>query len=154
MDMSLKIYTDGGCSGNPGPGGWAYVMITQTPEGNQIISQDKGAEKNTTNNRMELTAVIMALRFLKTGINSACKAVVYTDSQYVQRGITEWIHTWKKNAWRTSGKSPVKNKDLWMELDSLAGALPLKWEWVKGHAGNEYNELCDAMTQEAITLIK
>ena len=154
MEMSLKIYTDGGCSGNPGPGGWAYVMITQTPEGNQIISQDKGSEKGTTNNRMELTAVIMALRALKTGINSACQAVVYTDSQYVQKGITEWIHTWKKNAWRTSSKSPVKNKDLWIELDSLAGELSLKWEWVKGHAGNEYNELCDAMTQEAIAEIK
>ncbi|MCL2442330.1 MAG: ribonuclease HI [Treponema sp.] len=152
--MSLKIYTDGGCSGNPGPGGWAYVMITNISQGEQIIAQDKGAEKGTTNNRMELTAVIMALRVLKTSANASCQAVIYTDSQYVQKGITEWIHTWKKNAWRTSGKSPVKNKDLWMELDSLADKLHLKWEWVKGHAGNEYNELCDAMTQEAIAEIK
>ena len=156
MDASLKIYTDGGCSGNPGPGGWAYVMVTQTFQGAQIAAKDMGSEKETTNNRMELTAVIMALRALKImnnpqgSSNLPRQAAVLTDSQYVQKGITEWIHTWKRNSWRTSDKSPVKNRDLWEELDAIASEFPLKWEWVKGHAGNEFNEMCDAMTQEAI----
>jgi len=154
MDTPLKIYTDGGCSGNPGPGGWAYVIVKQTFQGEQIITQDKGGEKDTTNNRMELTAVIMALRALKTTDNTPRQATVYTDSQYVQKGITEWIHTWKRNAWRTADKKPVKNQDLWIELDSIASEFPLYWEWIKGHAGNEYNELCDAMTQEAIAEIR
>lgn len=149
-EASLKIYTDGGCSGNPGPGGWAYVMVRQTFQGGQVIAKNKGGEKGTTNNRMELTAVIMALRALKTMTDVPRQAVVYTDSQYVQKGITEWIRNWKRNEWRTADKKPVKNQDLWMELDSIAGEFPLKWEWVKGHAGNEYNEMCDAMTQEAI----
>ena len=153
MDAPLKIYTDGGCSGNPGPGGWAYVMVQQTFQGEQVIAKDKGSEKDTTNNRMELTAVIMALRALKTMTDVPRQAAVYTDSQYVQKGITEWIRNWKRNAWRTADKKSVKNQDLWMELDSLANEFPLKWEWVKGHAGNEYNEMCDAMTQEAIALV-
>jgi len=152
MDEALGIYTDGGCSGNPGPGGWAYVMVIQTFGDTQIIAKNKGAEKETTNNRMELTAVIMALRALKSlqEKNIPRQAALYTDSQYVQRGITEWIHTWKRNSWRTSDKKAVKNQDLWIELDSIAGEFALQWKWVKGHAGNEYNELCDAMTQEAI----
>jgi ribonuclease HI len=154
MDTSLRIYTDGGCSGNPGPGGWAYVFVLQTFQGKQIITQNKGSEKNTTNNRMELTAVIMALRALKTKPDVPRQAAVYTDSQYVQKGITEWIHTWKRNAWKTSDKKPVKNKELWEELDLLANEFPLRWEWIKGHAGNEFNELCDTMTQEAIAEIK
>jgi len=149
-DASFKIYTDGGCSGNPGPGGWAYVMVRQTFQGVQVIAKEKGSEKNTTNNRMELTAVIMALRALKTRTDVPRQTAVLTDSQYVQKGITEWIRNWKRNAWRTADKKPVKNQDLWMELDSLAGEFPIQWEWVKGHAGNEYNEMCDAMTQEAI----
>jgi len=154
MDAPFRIYTDGGCSGNPGPGGWAYVMVQQTFQGTQIIAQDKGAEEGTTNNRMELTAVIMALRALKTMKDVPRQAAVLTDSQYVQKGITEWIRTWKRNSWRTSDKSPVKNKDLWVELDSLASEFPLKWEWVKGHAGNIFNEMCDAMTQEAISELR
>ena len=148
MDASIKIYTDGGCSGNPGKGGWAYVIIRQTPLGEEIIRKQQGAEKNTTNNRMELTAVIEALRALKT--IEQHQAVLYTDSQYVQKGIGEWIHNWKRNSWRTSDKKPVKNQDLWMELDSLAADLSISWEWVKGHAGNKYNEMCDSMTQAAI----
>jgi len=152
-EASLRIYTDGGCSGNPGPGGWAYVMVQQTFQGGHVIAKDKGSEKDTTNNRMELTAVIMALRALKTMTDVPRQAAVLTDSQYVQKGITEWIRNWKRNAWRTADKKPVKNQDLWMELDSLANEFPLKWEWVKGHAGNEYNEMCDAMTQEAIALV-
>ena len=154
MEASFKIYTDGGCSGNPGPGGWAYVMVQQTFQGTQIIAKNKGSEKNTTNNRMELIAVIEALRALKTVNNVPRQAALYTDSQYVQKGITEWIRAWKRNSWRTSDKKPVKNQDLWMELDSLNSEFPLQWEWVRGHAGNEYNEICDAMTQEAIAEIK
>jgi len=151
MDTGLKIYTDGGCIGNPGPGGWAFVMILDTFQGEKMVAQDKGAEKETTNNRMELTAVIKALRTLKISDGFPRKASLYTDSQYVQKGITEWIHTWKRNSWRTSDKKPVKNKDLWTELDYLAEEFSINWEWVKGHAGNHYNEMCDKMTQEAIS---
>jgi ribonuclease HI len=150
METPLKIYTDGGCSGNPGPGGWAYVIIIKTFQGENIIAEDKGSQKETTNNRMELTAVIEALRALKTMNDVPRQVSVYTDSQYVQKGITEWIRNWKRNSWRTSDKTPVKNKDLWMELDSLTGDFVINWEWVRGHAGNEYNERCDRMTQEAI----
>jgi len=149
-ETSLRIYTDGGCSGNPGPGGWAYVMVQQTFQGEQTLAKNKGSEKGTTNNRMELTAVIMALRALKTMKDVPRQAAVITDSQYVQKGITEWIRKWKRNDWKTADKKPVKNQDLWMELDALASEFPLKWEWVKGHAGNKYNEMCDEMTQEAI----
>ena len=153
METPLKIYTDGGCSGNPGPGGWAYIMVTDTFEGNTILAQDQGSEKNTTNNRMELSAVIAALRMLRTMDNASCKATVYTDSQYVQKGITGWIRNWKRNSWRTSDKKPVKNQDLWKELDALATELSPGWEWVSGHSGIEFNELCDRMTQDAIRSI-
>jgi ribonuclease HI len=125
-------------------------MVQRTFQGEQIIAKDKGSEKKTTNNRMELTAVIMALRALKTMNDLPGQMAVYTDSQYVQKGITEWIRAWKRNSWKTSDRKPVKNQDLWAELDSLNGEFPLQWEWVKGHAGNEYNEICDAMTQTAI----
>ena len=150
MDEGLNIYTDGGCSGNPGPGGWAYVMVTHTFQSAQITAKDKGFVKDTTNNKMELTAVIMALRALKKMTSAPGQTTIFTDSQYVQKGITEWIHGWKRNSWKTSDKKPVKNKDLWTELDELAAELPIKWKWVKGHAGNEFNEICDEMTQEAI----
>jgi ribonuclease HI len=155
METSLKIYTDGGCSGNPGPGGWAYVMVTETFQGSRVVEEKVGGEKDTTNNRMELRAVIESLRALKAANADPQRALprnalICTDSQYVQKGITDWIHKWKKNAWRTSNKKPVKNQDLWSELDSLAGELTLGWEWVKGHAGNEYNERCDRLAQEAI----
>ena len=150
MDTALKIYTDGGCHGNPGPGGWAFVIITNSFAGEQIIAQNKGGQKETTNNRMELTAVIEALRYLKTRNDLPGRATVITDSQYVQKGISEWIITWKKNSWRTSDKKPVKNKDLWEELDSFCGDFKLNFEWVKGHAGNKYNEMCDVLTQDAI----
>jgi ribonuclease HI len=150
MEATLKIYTDGGCSGNPGPGGWAFVMVLDTFQGAQILAERWGADKNTTNNRMELTAVIESLQALKTMDNVPRTAAVFTDSQYVQKGITEWIGKWKRNSWRTSDKKPVKNQDLWMILDTLAGEFPLKWEWVRGHSGVEYNERCDQMTQTAI----
>jgi ribonuclease HI len=151
MPDALKIFTDGGCSGNPGPGGWAYVMVLNTFQGEKIVDEGKGGEKNTTNNRMELKAVISSLNALKSRTGLPTQVTVYTDSQYVQKGITEWIFNWKKNSWRTSDKKQVKNQDLWMELDVLAGQLSLSWEWIKGHAGNKFNEICDKMTQEAIT---
>ncbi|MDR0403734.1 MAG: ribonuclease HI [Treponema sp.] len=159
----LVIYTDGGCSGNPGPGGWAYVIlgpVTETPDGKpgsglEIRAESSGGEPQTTNNRMELLAVIEALKETKLLLsivkdNATARISVYTDSQYVQKGITQWIENWKRNAWKTSGKQPVKNRDLWMELDSLSRNLPLDWRWVKGHAGNEYNERCDSMAQNAM----
>ncbi|MDR1238619.1 MAG: ribonuclease HI [Treponema sp.] len=154
----LKIYTDGGCSGNPGPGGWAYVIIEEpgagVPPGGAggagVLAEKWGAEKNTTNNRMELGAVIAALEFLAGAAWSPGKVTVFTDSQYVQKGMSQWIHAWKRNNWRTSGKEPVKNRELWQRLDELAGRFPVRWAWVKGHAGNEFNERCDRMTQKAI----
>ena len=154
----LKIFTDGGCSGNPGPGGWAYIIVTETFQESAVLVEKYSFERNTTNNRMELTAVIESLRALISMKNIPRKAVLYTDSQYVQKGITEWIIRWKKNAWRTADKKPVKNQDLWIELDSLCGELSrseflLKWEWIRGHCGNEFNERCDKMTQEAIASI-
>ena len=152
-EAPLKIFTDGGCSGNPGPGGWAYVMALETFQGSKIVAEQWGAEKDTTNNRMELTAVIESLRALKTMDNVPRNAAVYTDSQYVQKGITDWIRTWKLNSWRTSDKKPVKNQDLWMELDALAGEFSLSWVWIRGHAGIDYNERCDRMTQQAIASI-
>jgi len=154
MEASLKIFTDGGCSGNPGPGGWAFVIVLKTFQGDRIVAEQKGGEKNTTNNRMELTAVIESLKALRTMADVPNTAVVCTDSQYVQKGITEWIRKWKQNAWRTSDKKPVKNQDLWVELDSLAGEFSLAWEWVRGHSGVEYNELCDRMTQQAIATVR
>ena len=159
METALKIYTDGGCSGNPGPGGWAYIMVVGTFSGDTVLAEQWGGEKNTTNNRMELTAVIESLRALKAlranpGSTVPRNVAIYTDSQYVQKGITEWIRKWKLNAWRTADKKPVKNQDLWIMLDALAGELSLSWKWVRGHAGIEYNERCDRMTGEAITLMK
>lgn len=154
METVIKIYTDGGCSGNPGPGGWAYVIVRQTSDSTEIIAQNKGGEKSTTNNRMELSAAIEALRALKMRNDLPRSAVLYTDSQYVQKGISEWIHNWKRNSWRSSDKQPVKNKDLWTELDTLAGEFSVSWEWIRGHAGNEFNEICDRLTQEAIAGIR
>ncbi len=137
----ITFYTDGGCSGNPGPGGWAYAV---SQEG-KLVETRSGGDGETTNNRMELTAVIMALRYaLEKGEK---EVTVLTDSQYVKNGITQWIHTWKKNGWRTSGRSPVKNVEYWLELDSLNNALSVTWSWVKGHAGIEGNEECDRLVR-------
>ncbi|MCL2092664.1 MAG: ribonuclease HI [Treponema sp.] len=146
----VHIYTDGGCSGNPGPGGWAYVMVLKGFQGDTIAAEEWGSEKDTTNNRMELMGVISALKALCSRNDLPREVALYTDSQYVQKGMTQWIHTWKKNSWRTSDKKPVKNQDLWKELDALASEVPLEWVWVRGHDGNKYNEHCDALTQRAI----
>jgi ribonuclease HI len=154
---TLVIYTDGGCSGNPGPGGWAFIILRDTPldalQGVKVLAEQSGSEKNTTNNRMELMAAIAALDTLKTLANTPKKITLYTDSQYLQRGMTEWLKSWKAKGWRTSGKQQVKNQDLWQKLDSLSGEFSITWAWVKGHAGNAYNERCDSMTQEAIAAV-
>jgi ribonuclease HI len=148
----LIVYTDGGCSGNPGPGGWGCVIV----EGDAIAGSGaetvrSGGEKMTTNNRMELTAVIQALTLVSsTPAWRSLPVSVYTDSQYVQKGITQWIAGWKRNGWRTAAKEPVKNQDLWVSLDALVAKLSVRWVWVKGHAGIHYNEVCDALTQEEI----
>lgn len=140
------IYTDGGCSGNPGPGGWGVVVIF-----NGEARQLSGGEKNTTNNRMELTAAINALSIVKnTPDFKNHKITVNIDSQYVKNGITVWIKSWKLKGWKTADKKPVKNQDLWIQLDELNSALNVSWNWVKGHAGIEYNEICDQLCQKEI----
>jgi ribonuclease HI len=149
----MDIYTDGGCSGNPGPGGWAYIIVVTTFQGPKLIAEHWGAEQDTTNNRMELTGVIAALEAAKT-LDQRPKAVnIFTDSQYVQKGMTEWIAHWKSKGWRTSAKEPVKNRDLWERLDALSSDFSITWNWIKGHAGHPYNERCDALTQKAISSI-
>jgi len=140
--MKYKIYTDGACSGNPGPGGWGAVILDQDDKQKNI----SGSEKNTTNNRMELLAAIMSLKKIKT--NS--EVVIFTDSTYVKNGITEWMKNWKKNGWKNSSKKPVKNKDLWEKLDKLCEANNVSWKWVKGHSSNKFNNLADELATKAI----
>jgi ribonuclease HI len=147
--MELSVYTDGGCWGNPGPGGWAFVLATGNDTASVIIERS-GAEANTTNNRMELCAVIEALQEIDARAMRVEGINIFTDSQYVQKGMSEWISKWKKNGWRSSAKEPVKNSDLWLRLDALAGAYSIRWHWVRGHAGNLLNERCDTLTQQAI----
>ena len=138
---NLIIYTDGGCSGNPGPGGWGTVIIDGTN-----ITKLSGGEKQTTNNRLELSAAINALDAVVKNTGWRNRHVeVYSDSQYVKNGITSWIKNWKKNGWKTAAKKPVLNQDLWIALDNLYNQLDIEWKWVKGHAGVEYNEICDQL---------
>lgn len=151
----IIIYSDGGCSGNPGPGGWGFVIVegldSVDGEGRVKETIGSGGGKLTTNNRMELTAVIEALKLVSSEGRMAGRPVsIYTDSQYVQKGITQWIAGWKRNGWRTASKEPVKNQDLWVQLDSLTAELRPRWVWVKGHAGIHYNEVCDRLTQDEI----
>ena len=134
--MKLKIYTDGACSGNPGKGGWAAIILDGN--GQSSIS---GCENKTTNNRMELMAPIMALKKIKT----KSEIIIYTDSRYVKDGITEWIKKWKLNNWKSSNKKPVKNKDLWVKLDNSCKKHNVSWKWVKAHAENKYNNLVDEL---------
>ena len=140
-DGIVDIYTDGACRGNPGPGGWAAVLMSGGCE-----REISGAEAATTNNRMELLAVINALRALKRRVS----ARVYTDSQYVRLGITEWIAGWKARGWRTADRKPVRNQDLWLQLEEVAGRHNLEWHWVKGHSGVPGNERCDVLANMAI----
>ncbi len=141
MENDIVIYTDGGCSGNPGPGGWGSVIIY---DGNEI--KLSGGEHLTTNNRMELMAAIAALQFISDNNLLQRPVSVFSDSQYVKNGITTWIKGWKMKGWKTADKKPVKNQDLWMKLDDLYNSVPnLEWKWVKGHAGVKYNEMCDQL---------
>ncbi|MBK7017780.1 MAG: ribonuclease HI [Sulfuritalea sp.] len=137
----IEIYTDGACSGNPGPGGWGAILRSGETERELF-----GGEPQTTNNRMEMTAVIEALRALKKPV----AAKVHTDSQYVQKGISEWIHGWKRRGWKTAGKDPVKNEDLWRELDRLAAQHEIEWIWVRGHAGHPENERADELANKGM----
>ena len=135
--MIIKIYTDGACSGNPGKGGWAAVILEEKKDMLSI----SGNENNTTNNRMELVAPIMALKKIKKKSN----IIIFTDSKYVKDGITDWIKKWKLNNWKNSNKKSVKNKDLWIKLDSSCLKHKVRWKWVKAHAGNKYNNLADEL---------
>ena len=140
--VMITIYTDGACSGNPGIGGWGVVILENKKEDIFL----NGGDDSTTNNKMELTAAIEALKIFKE--KKEIKLV--TDSKYVKDGIQTWIHNWKKNGWKTSAKKPVKNKELWIELDQLISKHTISWEWVKGHAGNKYNEKADYLARQYI----
>ena len=137
----IEIYTDGACRGNPGPGGWGALMLTGDKERELC-----GGEADTTNNRMELMAAIESLNALKR----SCEVVLYTDSTYVLKGISEWIENWKSRGWKTAARKPVKNEDLWRELDAAAGRHQIDWQWVKGHAGIEGNERADQLANRGL----
>ena len=138
---TVIIYTDGACRGNPGPGGWGVLI-----EYGELSKQLYGGDVSTTNNKMELTAAIMALKEIK----EPCEIILYTDSKYVLKGIEEWIHNWKKRGWRGANKKPVKNIDLWKELDELRQEHTIKWNWVKGHSGDPGNETADMLANRGI----
>ncbi|SFN38415.1 ribonuclease HI [Formivibrio citricus] len=137
----VEIYTDGACKGNPGPGGWGALLRCNGHEKELF-----GGEPETTNNRMELLAVISALNTL----SRPCAIILHTDSQYVKNGITTWIHGWKKNGWKTADKKPVKNADLWLKLDEAQQRHRIDWRWVKGHAGHEFNERADELANRGV----
>ena len=141
MTPQVVIYSDGACSGNPGPGGWGAVMIS-----GEHVKEICGGEPDTTNNRMELMAAIQALEALK----KPCKVELHTDSTYVMKGISEWIFGWKKRGWKTADGKPVKNDDLWRRLDTARARQDVSWNWVKGHAGHELNERADALARKGL----
>jgi ribonuclease HI len=146
---NATIHTDGACSGNPGPGGWAAIIVSDGLE--TVIA---GGEKNTTNNRMELTGVIRALEEIKKRRLPSEKSEVYTDSQYVKKGITDWIKKWVVNGWKNSSNDPVKNQDLWKKLLALTDGMALSWHWIKGHADNAHNNRCDELARNEILKLK
>ena len=148
--MRVDIFTDGACSGNPGPGGWGAILRAETNGGTRT-REINGGETETTNNRMELTAAIEALRALKGGPH---EVHIHTDSSYVKDGISTWIHGWKKNGWRTAAKKPVKNAELWQVLDEETKAHRIEWHWVKGHAGHKENERADELARQGMELFK
>jgi ribonuclease HI len=141
---AVEIYTDGACKGNPGPGGWGAVLIAGTHERELF-----GGEPLTTNNRMELTAVIRAL----DALSRPCEITLFTDSQYVKQGIETWIHGWKKNGWKTSDRKPVKNAELWRELEAATKRHAIRWQWVKGHADNPGNTRADALANRGVAAV-
>lgn len=141
MSGRVSIWTDGACSGNPGPGGWGAVLRYGAHQ-----KELKGGEELTTNNRMELTAAIEALESLRR----PCAVALHTDSQYLRGGVTSWLDRWKHNGWRTADRKPVKNEDLWRRLDEAAGRHDVEWLWVKGHAGDEHNERADWLAREGM----
>ena len=141
MKKRVNIYTDGACKGNPGPGGWGAVL-----QYGEHRKQLFGGELETTNNRMELMAAIEALAALK----ESCEIILTTDSQYVRKGITEWLRGWKRNGWKTAAKKPVKNADLWQLLDEQTGRHDIEWKWVKGHSGHPGNELADELANKGV----
>ena len=145
MKKHVIIHTDGACSGNPGPGGWGALL-----QSGDHMKELSGGEDATTNNRMELTAVIRALQQLK----NPCRVEIVTDSKYVMHGITEWIKGWKRNGWKTASRQPVKNVDLWQELDKEIQSHEVTWHWVKGHNGHDGNELADALARKAILSLR
>jgi len=143
--MQIEIYTDGACSGNPGPGGWGAILLYKDHE-----KKISGHKKETTNNQMEITAVIEALKCLK----KPSQLKLYTDSKYVMDGITKWIFNWKKNNWRTANKKPVKNYELWQELDQESNKHEIEWIWVKGHSGDTYNEIVDELARSEVEKLR
>ncbi|RKW30321.1 MAG: ribonuclease HI [Kingella sp. (in: b-proteobacteria)] len=145
QDKTVSLYTDGACKGNPGKGGWGVLMRYGSHEKELF-----GGEAHTTNNRMELTAIIQGLAALKR----PCAVVIYTDSQYVKNGMEQWIHGWKKNGWKTASKQPVKNEDLWQQLDRLAAQHQIQWQWVRGHAGHAENERADALANQGVASVE
>ena len=145
MSDPVVVYTDGACKGNPGPGGWGALLRWREHEKELF-----GGERATTNNRMELTAVIEALSALKPG----CRVALYTDSEYVRNGITTWIHGWKQRGWRTADKKPVKNVELWQRLEALAAQHDVQWHWVRGHDGDPGNERADALANRGVESIR
>ena len=146
----LYAYTDGACSGNPGPGGWGVLLLAR--EAGAVVKERtlQGGEAMTTNNRMELLAAISALEALAR----PSEIIIVTDSAYVKNGVTEWIHGWKRNGWRTAGRDPVKNADLWQRLDAAQARHKVDWRWIKGHAGHEENERADALARAGMAPFK
>ena len=145
MPKEVTIFTDGSCEGNPGPGGWAAILLSGVHR-----KEISGGEAATTNNRMELLAAIEAL----AALNEPCHVELFTDSQYLRDGIDRWVAGWKRNGWRTRDKKPVKNEDLWRRLDVLVGRQQIVWKWVKGHAGHEHNERCDELARQQVTNLR
>jgi ribonuclease HI len=145
MSDVVEVWTDGACSGNPGPGGWGAILAFKGTQ-----KELSGGEAMTTNNRMELMGAISALETL----TRPCTVALHTDSQYLRQGITAWIHGWKKNGWKTADRKPVKNEELWKRLDAALGRHKIEWKWVKGHAGNEMNERADALARAGMAPFK
>ena len=141
----VEIFTDGACKGNPGTGGWGALLVVEGHE-----KEICGGELNTTNNRMELRAVIEAL----TTLTRPCEVVLHTDSQYVQKGISEWIHGWKKRGWKTAAREPVKNEDLWKALDAIQATHKVDWRWVRGHSGHPGNERADVLANRGVETVR